>query len=119
MPPLRSDDATQALVPGRLAGDEDRIRATVEELSPAYTRTDGPIEVGVGGQAEVFRQVGTQVEEDLQRSETIAFPIVLLLLILVFGSAVAAGLPLLRRAGRGVRSGAAISPGSPTSRCSR
>jgi putative drug exporter of the RND superfamily len=38
--------------------------------------------------------VSTQVEGDLQRAETITFPIVLILLILVFGSVVAAGLPL-------------------------
>jgi len=92
--PLRSSDSTQALVLARIEGDDDQVRERVKELSPKYTRTDGAIIVGVGGQAEIFRQVGTQVEEDLRKAETITFPVVLVLLILVFGSVVAAGLPL-------------------------
>jgi RND superfamily putative drug exporter len=92
--PLRSTDSTQALVLARIEGDDDQVRERVKELSPKYTRTEGAIAVGVGGQGEIFRQVGTQVEEDLQKAETITFPVVLILLILVFGSVVAAGLPL-------------------------
>ncbi len=68
---------------------------TAEELSPRYSGSRGPVTVRVGGFAEVFRQVNTQVEEDLLRGELLAFPIVLLLTVLVFGSVVAAGLPLV------------------------
>jgi RND superfamily putative drug exporter len=93
-PPLRSGDASQALVLARIGGDEDDVDAIVEELAPRYARDDGVVTVGVGGQAQVFRQVSTQVESDLQRAELITFPIVLILLVLVFGSVVAAGLPL-------------------------
>jgi RND superfamily putative drug exporter len=92
--PLRSTDERQALVLTRIGGNDDQVRERVNELSPKYTRSDGPIRVAVGGQAEVFRQVGSQVENDLRKAETITFPIVLILLILVFGSVVAAGLPL-------------------------
>jgi RND superfamily putative drug exporter len=93
-PPLRSTDSRQALVLARIKGDDDEVRKHVKELSPRYTRSSGPITVAVGGQAEVFRQVGTQVEQDLRKAETITFPVVLILLVLVFGSVVAAGLPL-------------------------
>jgi RND superfamily putative drug exporter len=92
--PLRSTDAREALVLARISGDDDQVRDRVNVLSPKYTRSEGPITVAVGGQAEVFRQVGTQVEKDLRKAETITFPIVLILLVLVFGSVVAAGLPL-------------------------
>jgi RND superfamily putative drug exporter len=92
--PLRSTDSTQALVLARIEGDDDQVRDRIEELSPTYTRTDAITTVGVSGQAEVFRQVGTQVEEDLRKAETITFPVVLILLVLVFGSVIAAGLPL-------------------------
>src|SRR2546425_258590 len=92
--PLRSANATQALVLARIEGNDDQVRERVKLLSPKYTRTDATITVAVGGQAEVFRQVGTQVEKDLRKAETITFPLVLILLILVFGSVVAAGLPL-------------------------
>jgi RND superfamily putative drug exporter len=92
--PLRSKDSTEALVLARIRGNPDEVRDRVKELSPKYTRTDPTITVSVGGQAEVFRQVGTQVEKDLRKAETITFPLVLILLVLVFGSVVAAGLPL-------------------------
>jgi RND superfamily putative drug exporter len=94
-PPLRSNDGRQALVIAALRGDEDDVHDTAEELSPRYSGGRGPITVGVGGFAEVFRQINKQVEEDLVRGELLAFPIVLLLTVLVFGSVVAAGLPLV------------------------
>jgi putative drug exporter of the RND superfamily len=94
-PPLRSADGRQALVVAALRGDEDAVHDTAEELSPRYSGSRGPITVGVGGFAEVFRQVNEQVEEDLLRGELLAFPIVLLLTVLVFGSVIAAGLPLV------------------------
>jgi RND superfamily putative drug exporter len=92
--PLRSTDGSQALVLARIGGTDDEVPDRIEELSPRYTRSDSVTTVAVGGEAEVGRQIGTQVEEDLRRAETITFPIVLVLLVLVFGSVVAAGLPL-------------------------
>jgi putative drug exporter of the RND superfamily len=94
-PPLRSTDSRQALVVAALRGDDEEEHDTVEALSPRYSGRRGPITVGVGGFAETFRQVNEQVEEDLLRGELLAFPIVLLLMVLVFGSLVAAGLPLI------------------------
>ena len=94
VPPLRSHDARQALVLAHIAGDEDTVDARIETLSPAFTRHTDTIDVRVGGQAEVFRQVGTTVEKDLAQAESVAIPITLLLLVIVFGSIVAAGLPI-------------------------
>jgi len=94
-PPLASTDGAEALILGRIAGTDDAVRDRVETLSPRYT-IDGPtFSVGVGGRAEVFRQVGTTVEHDLRKAEAISIPITFVLLILVFGGLVAAGLPLL------------------------
>jgi RND superfamily putative drug exporter len=94
-PPLRSVDARQALVVATLRGDEEEEHDTAEELSPRYSGSRGPVTVGVGGFAEVFRQVNQEVEADLVRAELLAFPIVLVLMVLVFGSLIAAGLPLV------------------------
>jgi RND superfamily putative drug exporter len=94
-PPLRSTDGRQALVVAALRGDEEDEHDAAEELSPRYSGRRGPVSVGVGGLAETFRQVNEQVEKDLLRGELIAFPIVLVLMVLVFGSVVAAGLPLV------------------------
>jgi RND superfamily putative drug exporter len=93
-PPLRSKDNKQALVLARIAGNDDQVRDRIKELSPQLTQNGPVISVGVGGFAEIFRQVGTQIEHDLRIAEMIALPVTLILLILVFGSAVAASLPL-------------------------
>jgi RND superfamily putative drug exporter len=93
-PPLRSKDNRQALVLARIAGNDDQVRDRIKVLSPQFKQDTPVISVGVGGFAEVFRQVGTQIEHDLRTAEMIALPLTLILLILVFGSAVAASLPL-------------------------
>jgi len=93
-PPLKSKGGDKAIVLVRLSGTEDEVDERIAELSPVLTRETDTLVVGVGGFAEVFRQVGTTIEDDLARAEGVAFPITLVLLIFVFGSAVAAGLPL-------------------------
>lgn len=95
VPALKSTAGDRALVAGVIKGDEDEIRERIEELSPEFTRGDGPVTVSVGGFAEVFRQVGETIEKDLVRAESIAFPITLILLVIVFGSLIAAALPLV------------------------
>ncbi len=92
---LRSKDGRQALVLGVIAGGDDHVNDVAKVLSPKFTRDDAVVRVAVGGRAEVFRQVGDTIKKDLSRAESIAFPITLVLLVLVFGSIVAAGLPLL------------------------
>ena len=94
--PLASVDGDTALVLGRLPGDDDEVDEAMSGLSEEYTGTtaDGGLAVEVGGEAEVFRQVGETIEGDLARAESIAIPITLVLLVLVFGSVVAASLPL-------------------------
>ena len=96
-PPLRSHDGDRAIVVGRIDGDDDTVDERIEELGPAYQRSEdgAPITVEVGGFAQVFHEVGTTIEEDLITAEMIALPITLILLVLVFGSLVAASLPLI------------------------
>ncbi|HEV3012842.1 MAG TPA: MMPL family transporter, partial [Actinomycetota bacterium] len=93
-PALKSTDGGQALVLGRITGDEEGMDERAAALTAAYARDDAALSVQVGGQAQVFREVGEQVESDLARAEAIAVPITLLLLVLVFASAVAGSLPL-------------------------
>ena len=95
-PPLASTKGDRALVLARITGSEDVVRKRIEALSPLFTRagSDAALSVAVTGEAEVFRQVGTTIEKDLKKAESIALPITLVLLILVFGGLVAASLPL-------------------------
>jgi RND superfamily putative drug exporter len=93
-PPLRSKAGDQAIVLAQIEGDEDEVDAAIAALSPQLTRDGDTIDVAVGGFAEVFRQVGTTIESDLAKAEGVALPITLLLLVVVFGSVIAAGLPV-------------------------
>jgi RND superfamily putative drug exporter len=99
-PPLKSEDGTKALVLARLDGTQDEVADRIDELGPEYERSVGEtgaaaVRVRVGGFAQIFHEVGHQIEKDLARAEMIAFPITLVLLVLVFGSVVAASLPLV------------------------
>src|SRR6266540_932031 len=93
--PLRSVDGRQALVLARIAGDDDASQKRAEQLATDFDRDQGGMRVQVGGQARVFGEVSDQVERDLARAEMIAVPITLVLLVVVFSSAVAGALVAL------------------------
>jgi uncharacterized membrane protein YdfJ with MMPL/SSD domain len=56
---------------------------------------DSPLDVGMGGFATSFNEVNDQTRDDLTTAELIAFPILTILLLLVFRGAIAAAVPLL------------------------
>lgn len=64
-------------------------------LLPLFTATSSAFHVSVGGNLAVNDAVNAQVSADLERAEMITFPVVGILLVLVFAGLVAAGLPLL------------------------
>jgi RND superfamily putative drug exporter len=92
---LKARDGSSAVVLARIVGADDAFVRRVEELAPDYRGTFQGFEVEVGGQAQVFSEVGHTIERDILRAEAIAIPITMVLLVLVFGSAIAASLPLL------------------------
>jgi putative drug exporter of the RND superfamily len=96
-PPLRSTDGNRALVLARIAGDDTDAIDWLHDHRSAYefTAADGAISVAVSGITAAYEEVSRTVESDLVRAEQIAFPITALGLLLVFGSVVAAALPLL------------------------
>ncbi|WP_340627899.1 MMPL family transporter [Streptomyces noursei] len=93
--PLRARDGRSALVLLRLAGDEDRVRDIAKELVPRFTGRQGVLRLAATGTAQVYVEVQNQSDQDLFRAEAYAAPVMLLILLFVFGSAVAAVLPLL------------------------
>lgn len=93
-PPLASRDGDHALVVARIEGDEDAVHDRVSELQAAFHSDDPALQVRVGGLGEIYREMNEQTEKDLQMSELVTLPIVIILLIAVFGGLVAAGLPL-------------------------
>ncbi|MFD7501093.1 MMPL family transporter [Streptomyces sp. NPDC059850] len=92
---LRSKDHGSALIAARVTGDENAAGKTLERIAPDLRGRHGPVEVSVGGPVAVKQEMQTTIQEDLLRAEMMALPVTLVLLVMVFGSAVAALLPLL------------------------
>ncbi|NEA65637.1 MMPL family transporter [Streptomyces sp. SID12488] len=92
---LRSEDRREALVVARLTGDELAADRTLQNrIVGHFDGRQGDLTVRIGGSVAVQNEQQTFIREDLLRAEVIALPITLLILILVFGSAVAALLPI-------------------------
>lgn len=88
-PPMISADGQYAIGAARLTDAGD-----VEELREEYGSGTGPINVQVGGPEAISVDISGQVAKDLAVAEAIAVPIILVLLVVVFGSMIAALLPL-------------------------
>ncbi len=93
-PPLKSTGGDTALVLVRLEGSDDTIRDRAVAIADDVKGDTGALTITPGGGAIVNDAVSDRVESDLQKAERIALPITLVLLVLVFGSVVAALLPL-------------------------
>ncbi|MFD4507926.1 MMPL family transporter [Streptomyces sp. NPDC058457] len=93
-PSLRAEDGHEALIAARITGDEKAAADTLDRIAPHYRGAHGPVTVKVGGMVAVRSDMQTIIKEDLSRAELIALPITLVLLVMVFGSAIAALLPL-------------------------
>ncbi|WP_406464260.1 MMPL family transporter [Streptomyces sp. NBC_01622] len=94
-PDLRSKDGREAVVLAHVKGNDTERDENAKSVIDAYA---GPYEdsltVRAGGGAAVTSEMGSQSAKDLVLAESIAVPLTLVLLLLVFGSAVAALLPL-------------------------
>jgi len=85
-------DATWVLVDLNL--NEDQAISAVDALRSEIATPPG-FTVQMTGNAPLSAATSAQSENDLARAESISLPIALFILILVFGSLIAAGLPLL------------------------
>jgi len=70
-------------------GHAKDIEAALGDAAPAG------VEISVGGRAAFYNYQNEISRSDLEKAELITFPVTLVVLLLVFGSAVAAGLPVL------------------------
>ena len=92
---LRSTDGDQALVLATVTGDDTQIDKRLGDLAPKYEGEHGTIEVTAGGYAMLQHEMSKQSKEDATIGEAMAFPIAMIALVLVFGSILAAALPLV------------------------
>ncbi|MFF8828817.1 MMPL family transporter [Streptomyces sp. NPDC015131] len=94
-PALRSEDGRSALVLVRLSGDESGATHRAGELAAGLTGEQGPFTVTATGRAVVEDALEKQSAKDLTKAELIGAPLTLVILLVAFGSLVAALLPLL------------------------
>ena len=93
---LRSRDGSRALIVAHINGDELAVDKVAKHLIGKFRNTQrGPLKLELGGEATSYVDVTKQLTEDLAVSEAVAMPVILLLLLVVFASLVAAGLPLI------------------------
>ena len=92
-PDFLSRDGTATYLAVALEPTEDKeLQEAADRIREDLAGEPG---VSVGGYAVAQEQVNQQVEEDLQRAEMLAFPLLFLLSFVFFRSLVAAALPLL------------------------
>ena len=84
--------AIALLAPGATVEDAD-FEALHDEVRTAASANG--LTVTTGGGPAIGTAIGTEVEEGLIRAETFSVPLTLLIQVIVFGSLIAAGIPLL------------------------
>jgi RND superfamily putative drug exporter len=93
-PALRSRSGTEALVMGHVAGNDSVLKDRTNAVIATVAHATGPVTVRAGGEAAAGNAIGSQITKDLALAEGITVPLTMILLILAFGSLVAAALPV-------------------------
>jgi RND superfamily putative drug exporter len=94
---LRSADGTGGLLLVTFDPESAQSKRDVTDAVQQVVETSdvGSATAYVGGGQAVAKAINVQVARDLTRAESIAIPATLILLLVVFGSLVAAGMPML------------------------
>ncbi|MEU9084442.1 MMPL family transporter [Streptomyces sp. NPDC048357] len=95
---LRGRDGDAAMLVAHVDGEGEQLGTRAKELKRELTGPGAPetaLTLHVGGTALVDAELQDLSESDLKRAESVVLPGTLILLVLVFGSVVAAALPLL------------------------
>ena len=91
---LRSRDSHRALIVAALRGEPDEKIKLGGKLAEEFG-TDNDVLVALPtGESSLTHQISEQAEKDLQKSELLTAPLTAIALVIVFGSVVAAVLPL-------------------------
>ena len=95
---LISRDGRSALIIFNVAGktgNADQTVAAAQRAVAAVQAVHPDLRVAESGQASVDRAISSIIGSDFRRAEVTSVPITLVLLLLVFGALIAAGIPLL------------------------
>ncbi len=75
--------------------DSEEAAATAKNIQEAYDKESTDTRAYVGGIEVLYEAINGQIKHDLKIAEAIAIPLNVLMLMFVFGAAVAAGLPMV------------------------
>jgi RND superfamily putative drug exporter len=89
-----SRDGLSALVTAHVVGSDNVTPKRGAALADRYTGTRDGVTVSAGGLTVANYQISKQISHDLSLAESVAIPLTLVALVFVFGSLVAALLPL-------------------------
>jgi len=95
---LISRDGRSALVTFEVAGNvnnADQIVAGAQRALAAVQAAHPGLRIAEAGEASVGRAINNVVSDDFRHAEVTSVPITLVLLLVVFGALIAAGIPLL------------------------
>ena len=73
---------------------EDKVETQVEDFHKLLP-TSGPAKAYLTGDPAIFREITTITQQDVEHAEIAALPIALLVLLVVFGTLIAAAMPIL------------------------
>ncbi|GAT70138.1 RND superfamily drug exporter-like protein [Planomonospora sphaerica] len=85
--------STYALI--ALKGEEQDGQRRYEVIEERLRQAPAGYDVRIGGRVPLLADLNAQTAADLRQAEAISMPVLLVLLVVVFGSLVAAGLPLV------------------------
>ncbi|MFI1968580.1 MMPL family transporter [Streptomyces cinnamoneus] len=93
-PELRGRDGRSAVIAVRFSGDERAVLAASKAMAGRVAGRAGPLTVSVAGEGPLFTEMERLSTEGAMVAELIVAPLVLLILLWIFGSLVAALLPV-------------------------
>lgn len=93
--PIPAEDGESVVLAAQLSTTDLEDKGGLADESIREAVTSDLLQVHYGGYAPSFNEVNDQTRKDLTNAELIAFPILAILLLLVFRSAVAAAIPLI------------------------
>ncbi|MDQ6693255.1 MAG: MMPL family transporter [Chloroflexota bacterium] len=89
---VSNDNKSTYAVIGLTTHDNAENKATLDTIRPLLK--DSSLQVRLGGEPAINEEINDAVSKDLETAEMMTFPVLALLLVIIFGSLVAAALPL-------------------------
>lgn len=93
---LKSKDSSLGLMMIYIKGESIDSRNVISrEISDKLPSKINGVEIYVGGTGAILNGINGQITEDIKFAETVSIPLTMILLLFIFGTAVAAGMPLI------------------------